>query len=150
MLADVFATFVEQSPVSVMMRALMERIFRPERLDEIFETHAKVQYTRELLFSTLVNLMSFGLVRRIQPSVNAAYKAKAAEMNVNRSAVYKKLNGVEPQVSTALLRKTAAELGQLIQQMGAFQQFPPRQKPASFNLDAVMRQLEEAGSRRNH
>jgi arylsulfatase len=36
------------------------------------------------------------------------------------------------------------------QQMGAFQQFPPRQKPASFNLDAVMRQLEEAGSSRNH
>jgi arylsulfatase len=36
------------------------------------------------------------------------------------------------------------------QQMGAFQQFSPRQKPASFNLDAVMRQLEEAGSRRNH
>jgi hypothetical protein len=149
MLADVFATFVEQSPVSVMMRALMERIFRPERLDEIFETHAKVQYTRELLFSTLVNLMSL-VVCGIQPSVNAAYKAKAAEMNVNRSAVYKKLNGVEPQVSTALLRETAAELGQLIQQMGAFQQFPPRQKPASFNLDAVMRQLEEAGSRRNH
>ena len=43
MLGEVFTAFVEQSPVSVMMRALMERIFRPERLDEIFETHAKVQ-----------------------------------------------------------------------------------------------------------
>ena len=60
MLGEVFTAFVEQSPVSVMMRALMERIFRPERLDEIFETHAKVQYTRELLFSTLVNLMTSG------------------------------------------------------------------------------------------
>jgi hypothetical protein len=117
MLGEVFTAFVEQSPVSVMMRALMERIFRPERLDEIFETHAKVQYTRELLFSTLVNLMSL-VVCGIQPSVNAAYKAKAAEMTVNRSAVYQKLNGVEPQVSAALLRETAAELGQLIQQMG--------------------------------
>ncbi len=27
----------------------------------------------------------------------------------------------------------------------AFTKFPPRQKPAAFNLDAVMRQLEEAG-----
>jgi hypothetical protein len=117
MLAEVFTAFVEQSPVSVMMRALMERIFRPERLDEIFETHAKVQYTRELLFSTLVNLMGL-VVCGIQPSVNAAYKAKAAEITVNRSAVYQKLNGVEPQVSAALLRETAAELGQLIQQMG--------------------------------
>jgi hypothetical protein len=117
MLADVFTAFVEQSPVSVMMRALMERIFRPNRLDEIFETHAKVQYTRELLFSTLVNLLSL-VVCGIQPSVNAAYKAKAEEINVNRSAVYQKLNGVETQVSAALLRETAAELGQLIQQMG--------------------------------
>jgi len=117
MLAEVFTAFVEQSPVSVMMRALMERIFRPERLDELFETHAQVQYTRELLFSTLVNLLSL-VVCGIQPSVNAAYKAKAKEINVNRSAVYQKLNGVETQVSAALLRETAAELGQLIQQMG--------------------------------
>lgn len=117
MLGEVFTAFVEESPVSVMMRALMERIFRPERLDEIFETHAKVQYTRELLFSTLVNLLSL-VVCGIQPSVSAAYKAKAAEINVNRSAVYQKLNGVETQVSAALLRETAAELGQLIQQMG--------------------------------
>lgn len=83
MLADVFTAFVEQSPVSVMMRALMERIFRPERLDEIFETHAKLQYTRELLFSTLVNLLSL-VVCGIQPSVNAAYKAKAEEYDVPR------------------------------------------------------------------
>jgi hypothetical protein len=58
MLEEVFTAFVEQSPVSVMMRSIKARIFRPERLDEIFTTHAKVQYTRELLFSTLVNLMS--------------------------------------------------------------------------------------------
>ena len=30
-------------------------------------------------------------------------------------------------------------------QIAEFEQFPPRQKPASFNLDAVMRQLQEAG-----
>jgi hypothetical protein len=70
------------------------------------------------LFSTLVNLLSF-VVCGIQPSVNAAYKAKAAEINVTRSAVCQKLNGIETQVSAALLRETAAELGQLIQQMGS-------------------------------
>jgi arylsulfatase A-like enzyme len=32
----------------------------------------------------------------------------------------------------------------------AFTKFPPRQKPAAFNLDAVMRQLEEAGSGKLH
>jgi arylsulfatase len=36
------------------------------------------------------------------------------------------------------------------QQIGNFQKFPPRQKPASFNLDAVMRTLEEAHSSAGH
>ena len=31
-----------------------------------------------------------------------------------------------------------------------FKKFPPRQKPASFNLDAVMRTLEDAGGGANH
>jgi len=35
-------------------------------------------------------------------------------------------------------------------QIDSFVKYPPRQKPGSFNLDAVMRQLEEAGSGRNH
>ena len=36
------------------------------------------------------------------------------------------------------------------QQIGNFQKFPPRQKPASFNLDAVMRTLEDAHSSAGH
>jgi len=40
--------------------------------------------------------------------------------------------------------------GLVSQQIEAFVQFPPRQKPAAFNLDAVMRQLEDAASSRNH
>jgi arylsulfatase len=36
------------------------------------------------------------------------------------------------------------------QQIQAFAQFPPRQKPAAFNLDAVLRQLEEATSSKSH
>ncbi len=36
------------------------------------------------------------------------------------------------------------------QQIEAFKKYPPRQKPASFNLDAVLRQIEEVGGSRNH
>jgi arylsulfatase A-like enzyme len=36
------------------------------------------------------------------------------------------------------------------QQINEFIKFPPRQKPASFNLDAVMRQLEEVQSSKGH
>jgi len=35
-------------------------------------------------------------------------------------------------------------------QIEDFVKYPPRQKPASFNLDAVMRQLEEASSSKGH
>ncbi len=35
-------------------------------------------------------------------------------------------------------------------QIEAFVKFPPRQKPASFNLDAVLQQLEEATSSKSH
>jgi arylsulfatase len=35
-------------------------------------------------------------------------------------------------------------------QIDNFVKFPPRQKPASFNLDAVMRDLESAGGGANH
>lgn len=117
MLANIFDAFVEASPISVMMRGVMERVFQPQRLNELFETHAEEQYTRELLFSSLVNLLSL-VVCGIHPSVNAAYKAKANDLNVTRNAIYAKLNGVETAVSAALLRETASELGQLIQQMG--------------------------------
>ena len=47
-----FKTFAEESPATVMMRELMEVVFRPERLDTIFAEHSKVQYQRELLFSS--------------------------------------------------------------------------------------------------
>ena len=40
--------------------------------------------------------------------------------------------------------------GAVAQQIDNFVKFPPRQKPASFNLDAVMRQLEDAASSRGH
>jgi arylsulfatase len=36
------------------------------------------------------------------------------------------------------------------QQITEFVQYPPRQKPAAFNLDAVMRQLESAGDGGHH
>ena len=35
-------------------------------------------------------------------------------------------------------------------QIQSFKEFPPRQKPASFNLDRVMEQLQDAGGGAHH
>jgi len=43
----------------------MEVVFRAERLDAIFAKHAKVQYQRDLLFSSLVNLLSLVVCGRL-------------------------------------------------------------------------------------
>ena len=77
MLDAIFDAFVQHSPISVMMRGLMERVLQPEKIDEIFARHGKLQYQRELMFSSLVNMMSL-VVCGIHRSVNAAYQAKAA------------------------------------------------------------------------
>jgi len=62
-----------------------------------------VQYTRELLFSSIVELMS-PVVCAIHPSAGAAYKP-ARDMNVSLSAVHAKLNGIELEVSRAWYRQ---------------------------------------------
>ncbi len=78
MLLDaIFDPFVQQTPVTVMVRALMERAFSAEELDELFDQTAERQYTRELLFSDLVYLLLL-VVCSVHPSVSAAYKVMAA------------------------------------------------------------------------
>ena len=74
MLNAIFEKFAVACPASVMGRATMERIFSDENLNQLFEETAEKQYTRALLFSSVVGLMSL-VVSGIHPSVNAAYKA---------------------------------------------------------------------------
>jgi hypothetical protein len=52
MISAIFERFVEMTPITVMVRAIMERIFAPAALDQLFEDTAEQQYQRELLFST--------------------------------------------------------------------------------------------------
>jgi len=113
MLGKRFEAFVEQSPVSVMVRAVLERAFDPRRLDALFEATAEKGYTRELLFSTLVRLMS-EVVLGVSPSVHAAYQDAAEPLGVSVTAVYDKLAGLEPPVAAALVRDSAQQLAPVI------------------------------------
>ena len=64
----------------------MEHLFVQSELDALFEQHAETQYTRDLLFSQVVDLMSL-VVCGLQPSVNRAYQRQAKELQVSRTAV---------------------------------------------------------------
>ena len=58
LLGKLFEQFVEESPISVMMRGIVEYAFEAKRLDDIFEDTAETQHTRTLRFSTIADLMS--------------------------------------------------------------------------------------------
>jgi IS4 transposase len=117
MLGTVFERFVEKSPISVMVRATLERVLGADRLDLWYERTAEKQYTRELLFSTVYDLMS-QVVFCVQPSVRAAYLAHEADVGTSIVSVYNKLNGLETRTSAALVRYSAREFAPLIAHMG--------------------------------
>ncbi len=50
--------FEQQAPASVMARLALEQALPAHWIDEVFETHRQRQYPRELLFSTVVELMT--------------------------------------------------------------------------------------------
>lgn len=109
--------FVSKSPVTVMARAAMENALAPEVLDVLFEQTARTQYKRELLFSSVVDLMSV-VVGKIRPSIRAAYDAAADTLPVTLTSIYNKINATEPSVIAELLRRTAERLGAVIGAMG--------------------------------
>src|SRR6266404_104466 len=117
LLSSVFDQFVEESPVSVMARALMEHALQPGPLDELFERTATVQYTDKLLFSTVVDTMGL-IVCGISDSVNSVYLSRREWFPVALTNVYQKLNGVELSVMQQLVRDNAARLREVVVALG--------------------------------
>jgi len=106
----------KNSPVTVMTRALMENVLRPEVLDAIFRRFAEKQRQREVLFSFLVELMLL-VACKIRPSIHSAYKAWHEELPFIVDALYDKLAGVEIPVSEALANETAAKMIEILREI---------------------------------
>lgn len=119
---DVLDRFAEQSPASVMVRATMENTLTPQVLDDIFESTACRQRCRELLFSSVVDLLGLVTVGT-RKSVNDAYLAKKEEFTVSVAAVYQKMQKVETRVSRAMVRHTARRMAEIVRKLGLRQ--PP-------------------------
>lgn len=115
-LGECFEKFLARSPVSVMVRGILERVFDPEKLERVFSDNALLQYTRELTFAQCVGLMS-DVVFRIVPSVGAWYKAHHDEVPVTRQAVYDKLKHLELPTAAGLVAYAGREVGACLQHM---------------------------------
>lgn len=115
-LAKAFEKFADGSPVCVMVRGSLEYALPEEFVNQLFERTAQRQYTRALLFSDIVDLMS-GVVCQVFPSVNAAYQKQHERFSVGRRAVYDKINLVEPRVVRELVRSTAQRLEPVVKKL---------------------------------
>src|SRR5437764_7051424 len=112
-LGEVFERFIQRAPISVMFRTLLEHALDPAEIDRLFEANATRQYTREVLFASIVELMG-AVVCGAQPSVRAAYLASLGAIAASLTALSEKLKGLEPGVCRAFVRDHAGRLAPLV------------------------------------
>lgn len=105
-----------------MARVALEHALPGEWIDAVFEEHRRRQYSRELLFSTvieLVTLVSLGL----RPSLHAAAR-NLENLPVSMGALYDKVNRTEPAILRALVRGSAERLRPVASRWGGGPSLP--------------------------
>ena len=108
----VLERFERHAPAGVMARLALEHALPAGWVDEVFEAHRRRQYSRELLFSTVVELttlVSLGL----RPSLHAAAR-QMPDLGVSLASLYDKVNRTEPAILRALVRGSAERLAPVL------------------------------------
>ncbi|MCP4625592.1 MAG: transposase, partial [bacterium] len=82
-----------------------------------FDITAVEQYTENLLFSSVFDIMS-QVVLGVQPSVGATYQGLDYDVGVSLTSVYNKLNGIETNTSAELVRYCTGQAAPIIAQLG--------------------------------
>jgi len=121
-LNPLFDRFIEDAPLSVMMQGVLVNVFHPDAINDLFERTAQTQYTRELLFSTVMDTMTL-VACGIYKTPHAVYQDNQDWFPVSVTSLYNKLQGVETAVSAEVVRSTATRLGDIIRVLGG--ELPP-------------------------
>lgn len=114
MFSSILQKFSEKSPVTVMVQGVLERVFNAEKIDAWFENVREVQYTRNILFSSLVSIM-LQVVCRAKDNVYSAYLD--SDIDATRQAVYDKLKNIETKTVREIVRYMANESELIIREM---------------------------------
>ena len=115
MFGEVVERFIQNRPVALMVRVLLESFLNADKMDRWFDTVRHAQYTKDILFSSIVGLM-LHVVCNIRPSVHSAYRH--SEIQASVVALYGKLQHLEPTTSQGLVRYIAGEAEALIHHIG--------------------------------
>lgn len=92
-----------------MARLALDKALPAQWIDEVFEQHRSRQYPRELLFSTVVELMAL-VTLGLRPSLHAAARKMHERLPVSLAALYAKVQRTEPAVLRALVQGSAQRL----------------------------------------
>lgn len=114
MFGEILQVFAEKSPITVMVHGLLARILQAEKIDAVFETVREVQYTKKILFSSLLGIM-LQVVCRVRSNVHIAYLN--SDIEASRIALYAKLQNLEPKTVRELLRYSAHDSAAIIKEM---------------------------------
>src|SRR3989304_579181 len=106
---EVLERFSQHTPLTVMAQLGMRQALDAQWIDELFEQESQSQYTRELLFSTTVELMTL-VALALRPSVHAAANSMQEKLPVTVQALYGKLNHTEPEGVRKLVSGSAERL----------------------------------------
>lgn len=112
-----------REPLPLAARLVAERMVPPKFLDEVFEASRTQQYARDLLFSSVVALMT-SVVTGTARSLHRAIQRAVDELPVSAQAVYDKVAGTEPAVCEALVTRTALRAAELVRAMDATRPAP--------------------------
>ncbi|MFT4195499.1 IS4 family transposase [Ottowia sp.] len=110
-----------------MARLALDRAMPASWIDEVFLAHRQRQYPRELLFSSVVELMLL-VTLGLRPSLHAAARKLGERLPVSLAALYAKVQRTEPAVLRALVQGSAERLVPLVQCL------PERQSLAGWQL----------------
>ena len=112
----VIERFERYAPASVMARLALEHALPAHWTNEVFETHRQRQYPRELMFSSIVELMTL-VTLGMRPSLHAAARQHEG-LAVSLAALYDKVNRSEPAVLRGLVSGSAQRLMPVVAQWG--------------------------------
>ncbi|QDU96912.1 transposase [Lignipirellula cremea] len=115
---EVFDRFVKLYPEAAMVRILLENALPSEVVDQVFEDNCDRQYSKQIMFSSIVSMLCL-VVCRVKPSVHAAFVDNKDAFGASRTALYDKLNNTEIDISAALVDKTYERMAPVVRQMKA-------------------------------
>lgn len=110
------------SPLTVLVRGVLEWTFPGDAVERLFAQHADAQYTRKLTIDSVFWLL-LQVVAGSRRSVFAAFQADQSQpaptINASSQALYGKVGRTQPTFAAALVRHAAGRLRPLLHAAGA-------------------------------